>query len=85
MINIKNIYKALKCLVSIDSEWDCYQRHHNDVFCGIHAPEGLTPCPYYQEEYSVNIDTGECGWLSDLADYIGTMNEPEKFGVNNCN
>lgn len=75
MIN-RNLIKALRCLASQDENGDCYRDHYNiihgnepEIYCGSEPPDGRVQCPYYQNEYNVCFEDGECGeWLNRAAD-----------------
>lgn len=78
-MDIKSVCKALRCMDSISPGSCRYQDQHEDVICdSLVLSKNFRPCPYYQEEYGVDFEAGECDWLSDLADYIQKMSEGEK-------
>lgn len=79
-----NLIKALRCLASQDAEGDCYMERYNlvhavchkpAIYCGANPPDGRITCPYYQNEYGVCFEDGECGWLGRVADILEQYQE----------
>lgn len=74
-----NLIKALRCLASQDAEGDCYMERYNfmhvggdkpAIYCGANPPDGRIICPYYQNEYGVCFEDGECDWVGIAADML---------------
>ena len=74
----QNLIKALRCLGSNDGIGGCYCDRFNaaaslterPMRCQGHDSE-YQKCPYWQDEYGVCFEDGECGeWLFKTADIL---------------
>lgn len=91
MLN-ENQVKALRCMSYDGTHKFCYAQEYNKnkkpeekcVICGI-GDNGIT-CPYYQDQYGVLYEDGECGkWLLELANDIENVLNANKERYNENN
>lgn len=86
---MNDIEKALRCLSSQTAEGDCYCDYYNfmnpdkpKMVCQKETYGSELVCPYFQNEYSVCFEDGECGeWLETAANLIAELQQYRQIGT----